>query len=180
VAPTFRLATDGDADAVADLIELAYRGPSAASAWTTEADILTGPRTSRGQVARLLARPDFHFVLADVDGRLSASAALERAGDDAYFGMFAVDPARQAAGLGRALLAECERFAVELWTARRMTMRVISLRHELIAWYERRGYALTGEREPFPFDQAHGALRTDFDLVQLAKELAPGPLPRSS
>ena len=35
----------------------------------------------------------------------------------------------------------------------------------------RRGYTLTGNREPFPFDEAPGALRRDFDLVELKKPL---------
>ena len=48
---------------------------------------------------------------------------------------------------------------------------MISLRHELIAWYQRRGFAPTGERNTFPFETATGALRTDFDLVVLQKPL---------
>jgi hypothetical protein len=39
--------------------------------------------------------------------------------------------------------------AEQLWRVTRMSMSVISLRRELIAYYERRGYALTGERLPF-------------------------------
>jgi hypothetical protein len=31
-----------------------------------------------------------------------------------------------------------------------MEMTVIDSRASLIAWYERRGYGLTGERRPFP------------------------------
>ncbi|MFT7467820.1 MAG: hypothetical protein ACI8PP_001062, partial [Candidatus Pseudothioglobus sp.] len=34
----------------------------------------------------------------------------------------------------------------------RMIMSVITLREELIAYYERRGYRRTGEFEPFPTD----------------------------
>ena len=32
-----------------------------------------------------------------------------------------------------------------------MCMTVIDLRDDLIAWYERRGYARTGEYKPFPY-----------------------------
>jgi hypothetical protein len=54
-----------------------------------------------------------------------------------------------------------------------MEMTVIALRAELIAWYERRGYALTGERRPFPFEGLINgkALRDDLDFVVLAKDL---------
>jgi hypothetical protein len=48
---------------------------------------------------------------------------------------------------------------------------VISLREKLIAWYERRGFVQTGEHEAFPFHEAKGALRTDFDLTVLRKPL---------
>jgi hypothetical protein len=33
-----------------------------------------------------------------------------------------------------------------------MSMQVIEVRNELIYWYERRGYARTGEALPFPRD----------------------------
>ena len=85
--------------------------------------------------------------------------------------MFAVDPARQGTGLGKAVLEAAERTAQELWSATEVTLTVISLRDELIAWYERRGYARTGRHLPFPFHEASGALRTDFDLVEMRKEL---------
>jgi hypothetical protein len=52
-------------------------------------------------------------------------------------------------------------------------MTVIFLRTTLIAWYERRGYRLTGEIEPFPYgDERHGRpLRDDLHFVVLEKHL---------
>lgn len=50
-------------------------------------------------------------------------------------------------------------------------MSLINLQANLIAFYERRGYRPTGERTPFPFEQAPGALRHDYDLVILRKRL---------
>ena len=47
-------------------------------------------------------------------------------------------------------MTEAERFASTKWGASRMRMQVISLRNELIAYYERRGYRRTGETLPFP------------------------------
>ena len=35
--------------------------------------------------------------------------------------------------------------------ARRIRMTVVNVRDKLIAWYERRGYRLTGETKPFPY-----------------------------
>jgi GNAT superfamily N-acetyltransferase len=96
--------------------------------------------------------------------------------DDAgsgYFGMFAVRPAAQGGGIGRFALAEAERQAAG-WGCRRMRMTVISAREDLIAWYGRRGYRLTGEREPFPYgDERFGQpRRPDLEFAELVKDLA--------
>jgi hypothetical protein len=50
---------------------------------------------------------------------------------------------------------------------------VVHLRDTLIAWYQRRGYLLTGETEPFPYhDQRFGwPLRDDLHFVVLEKEI---------
>ena len=156
---------------LAVLIERAYRGPEAARGWTNEAAILTGPRSSPAEIEALLRTPDTRFVTGYAGSRLVACALIKREGEGAYFGMFAIDPDVQGAGLGKAMMARCEDAARELWGARSMRLTVISLRTRLIEWYERRGYARTGESEPFPFETATGALRTDFDLTVLKKAL---------
>lgn len=52
-------------------------------------------------------------------------------------------------------------------------MTVIIQRAELIAWYERRGYRLTGERRPFPLDDPRFGLplRRDLGFAVLEKRL---------
>jgi hypothetical protein len=52
-------------------------------------------------------------------------------------------------------------------------MTVVNVRDSLIAWYGRRGYALTGETQPFPYgDERFGRpLRGDLQFVVLEKEL---------
>jgi hypothetical protein len=42
-----------------------------------------------------------------------------------------------------------------------MRMHVVAIRDTLIAWYERRGYALTGQTHPFPYDSRFGIARRD-------------------
>jgi ribosomal protein S18 acetylase RimI-like enzyme len=89
-----------------------------------------------------------------------------------YLGMLTVRPESQAQGLGRRLLAEAEAHAVAAG-ARRIRMTVVNLREPLIAWYERRGYARTGDTLAFPYgDPTVGApLRPDLGLVVLEKPL---------
>jgi ribosomal protein S18 acetylase RimI-like enzyme len=64
--------------------------------------------------------------------------------------LLAVSPRLQAEGLGKRLIAAAEAHAAARYGATRMEMTVIAGRHELIAYYERRGYLLTGETRPLP------------------------------
>jgi ribosomal protein S18 acetylase RimI-like enzyme len=101
---------------------------------------------------------------------------IERRGPQrAYFGLFAVSPQQQARGLGRALLAEAERVARTEWASTTMEMTVIAQRPELIAWYQRRGYTVTGEQRPFPYGDERAGLpkRPDLAFVVLEKKLLP-------
>jgi ribosomal protein S18 acetylase RimI-like enzyme len=76
--------------------------------------------------------------------------------------MFAVRPGLQGGGIGRGVLAECERIARDEWGMPAMRMTVITQRGELIAWYERRGYRRTGESKPFPYgDERFGIPKRD-------------------
>ncbi|MEY4786056.1 MAG: hypothetical protein RIR41_3991 [Pseudomonadota bacterium] len=176
---TFRYARKGDANAIVDLIERAYRGPEAAGKWTSEADLLTGPRTNPDEVVTLIEREDSRFIVAEEHGNLRGCCLVQGVGREpaqaihaAYFGMFAIEPGAHGGGLGKIVIAEAERRVAELWGANQMVMTVINLRHELIAWYERRGYRQTGATLPFPFTETSGETHRDFHLVEMRKDLA--------
>jgi ribosomal protein S18 acetylase RimI-like enzyme len=165
----FRLAASTDVDAIVALVESAYRGESGMRGWTTESHLLDGRRTDAGLVAELLDVPGSAVLLALEGGALLACCHIEKHDHSAYFGMFAVDPLRQNAGLGKQMLVEAERHAREAWQCSAMHMKVIDARGELIAWYERRGYRRTGEYSPFPYgDERVGIPRRDdlrFELM---------------
>jgi GNAT superfamily N-acetyltransferase len=169
----FRSATPDDVPAIVALVESAYRGESSRAGWTTEADLLDGQRTDVESVAALVADPSGRIVLASEGDAIVGSAHLARAGDRAWFGMFAVRPTRQRGGLGHALLAECERIVRDEWRLARLAMSVIWTRVELIEWYRRRGYAPTGETRPFPYGEPRFGLpkRDDLHFVVLQKDL---------
>ena len=170
----FRTATPADIADVVALVESAYRGEGSKQGWTTEADLLDGQRTDAAGVGALVGRRDARVLLAEADGAIVACAQLEHEGDTGYFGMFSVRPRLQGAGVGRAVLVEAERIARDEWGCRTMRMTVISVRDELIAWYERRGYARTGEYSPFPYgDERFGIpKRDDLRFELLRKTLA--------
>jgi GNAT superfamily N-acetyltransferase len=171
--PTFRAAGPEDVPALVALIESAYRGESSRAGWTTEADLLEGRRTDPEGVLAVITQPDSRMVAVETDGELVACCQLEHRGEHAYFGMFAVRPALQGAGLGKVIIAEAERFAREEWGVAELHMTVISLREDLIAWYVRRGYVRTGETSPFPYgDERFGlATRDDLEFELLTKKL---------
>ncbi|MEV5911013.1 GNAT family N-acetyltransferase [Streptomyces sp. WAC 01325] len=170
----FREATDADVDTLVALIESAYRGDSSRAGWTTEADILEGQRTDPEGVLAVIKSSDSRLLTVERDGRVVACCQLEHRGTHAYFGMFAVSPALQGAGLGKVIIAEAERQARETWGATEMHMTVISVRDDLIAWYERRGYRRTGRMTPFPYgDERFGIpQRADLQFELLVKALA--------
>lgn len=173
----FRPAVVADIPAIVALVESAYRGESGLRGWTTESHLLDGRRTNNEDVGAVIKRPNSCLLLAERDGKLIASCHVERQGKFGYFGMFAVDPAQQGGGLGKAVLAEAERLARERWHCRAMRMTVIEQRNELIAWYERRGYLRTAEYEPFPYgDERFGIpRRSDLRFEVLVKTFAKQP-----
>lgn len=166
----FRVALPPDVPEIVTLVEAAYRGKGG---WTTEADFLDGQRSDDAMILDILRDPDSRLLLAVSDGRIVGCCHLERHEGYAYFGMFAVRPGEQGGGVGRGILAEAERHARDDWRAREMHMTVISVRAELIAWYERRGYARTGKMSPFPYgDERFGRpRRDDLEFELLVKEL---------
>ena len=148
-----RAATPADLPDLHALIERAYRGETARRGWTHEADLLKGQRTDVATLAAIIGDPAQQMLLAHDGERLIGCIQLsDRGGGLAYLGQLAVEPARQAAGLGKRLLAAAEAAAIG-FGATRIEMTVVSQRPELVAYYSRRGYALTGEARPFPFDQ---------------------------
>lgn len=99
-----------------------------------------------------------------------------QAGDYASIGMFCVHPSIQGQGVGDTLLSAAQTFAqrhLASSSGARICMSVLSERPELLAYYQRRGYQLTGVSEPFPDDGNNGTpKRDDLCLLELAKPIA--------
>ena len=150
----FRSAAPADIDAIVALVTSAYRGDASRAGWTTEADLLDGNRIDPEVLRADLARPRSRVLLVEADDSLHACAHVADEDGAGYFGMFAVRPGLQGGGLGKRLLAECERIVGDEWGLPVMRMTVIDVRDELIAFYQRRGYRRTGQFKPFPYGDA--------------------------
>jgi GNAT superfamily N-acetyltransferase len=180
----FRTATPADAGLLLPLIRSAYRGDASRAGWTTEADLVADERIDADSLmAKITAADSVVLVVTDEQDKLISCCEVlfqranpndEKRGEDiAYFGLFAVDPQRQGGGVGKKVLAYAEEYARTRWQARRMEMTVIAQRDEIIAYYTRRGYAVSGEHRPFPYaGLVNGkALRDDLYFEVLVKDL---------
>ena len=153
----FRIAAPSDAATLALLVNSAYRGDSSRAGWTTEADLLGGQRTDVREILRLIEAENSLLLLALNDEEIVGSVHLGRVdATRAYLGMLVIKPVLQGRGLGSQLVRVAETRAIDEWNAVRMEMQVITLREELIAYYERRGYRRTGEIRPFPAEPEFG------------------------
>jgi predicted N-acetyltransferase YhbS len=164
-----RPASRADLPLLHDLIESAYRGDSARAGWTHEADLIEQPRTSVAELQALLDAPDELLLIASQGATIVGCVQVSRRAEAvAYLGLLTVTPALQAAGLGKTIIAAAEQQAASRFGARTLELSVVSLRPELIAYYERRGFAATGERRPFPVP-----LDPPLELIVLRKPISP-------
>lgn len=172
--PPFRKAVDADAPVIAAVVNAANSGDGGKAGWTHEADFFEGERTNAAEVLQMMAVPKSLFLLFVDRGEIAGSVYLNVTGKSAYMGILAVRPALQARGVGRQLIAECERIAHEIWHCEMMRISVItSHRPELTAYYERRGYVRTGKAKEFERRQVlDGLAKVDgLRLEWMEKEL---------
>jgi GNAT superfamily N-acetyltransferase len=171
-----RHAVESDYAAIVDLANQAYRGTGPVQSWNIETGIIAGQRLTESLLREdLAAKPEAHLLIDwdEQDGTLLGTVWLEPKPDGVwYLGLLTVRPDLQKQQLGRALLAAAEGFAKKNG-AHRSRMTVVNLREPLIAWYERRGYKLTGETQPFPYgdDRFGRPLRNDLHFIVLEKDI---------
>ncbi|HVJ02110.1 MAG TPA: GNAT family N-acetyltransferase [Sphingomonas sp.] len=148
---TIRVATHEDLPALHPVIERAYRGETARAGWTHEADLVEGNRTDIPTLAAIVDDPAQRLLVAEQDGAIIGCVQVSDKGNGlAYLGLLCIDPTLQTGGYGKQLVQAAEACARDGFGARRMEMTVIDVRRRLIAFYERRGYTISGEKRDFP------------------------------
>lgn len=147
---TFKVAELVDVPQIVNLINSAYRGEYSRSGWTTEADLLEGRRTNNKEIVDLIRCRKAIILLCKTEQQLLGCVCLKYSDFLIELGMLAVEPSHQGIGIGRQLLHHAELLATQTWSCERFVLEVIHCRHELISFYQRRGYRLTGESRVFP------------------------------
>jgi N-acetylglutamate synthase-like GNAT family acetyltransferase len=164
-------ATIDDVSALVKLVNSAYRGDASMKGWTTEAHLLDGIRTDDESIRALITKPDSIILkYLDDENELVGCVYLEKKERQLYLGMLSVSPLAQTNGIGKQLIIASEHYAKE-HEADRIIMTVISVRTELIEWYKRRGYSLTGETQPFPNNIKFGIPKQPLEFVVMQKQL---------
>ena len=167
----FSTASGADIPELVKLVNSAYRGDVSKKGWTTEADLLDGIRTDAEALDRLLHQPaSIILKCTDANNDLIGCVFLQNQAGQMYLGMLTVSPFIQAQGIGKEILKASEEYAIREGCGS-VVMTVITLRHELIQWYERRGYHQTDERRPFPDDPRFGIPKQPLEFVVMEKQL---------
>jgi ribosomal protein S18 acetylase RimI-like enzyme len=159
-----------DLEALNMLVNSAYRGESSRKGWTSEAHLLDGLRTTPQDLQKLMDPPKSVMLkYEDEQGSLLGCVNLQQKSGKLYLGMLSVNPDRQSGGIGKMLLLAAEEYARQR-ELKVIQMTVISIRKELIEWYERRGYKDTGESVPFPDpDPSFGIARQPLEFIVMEK-----------
>ena len=152
-----RTAQIEDAENIASLVNIAFR---------PERFFIAADRTNPEKVRALMQKGK--FLVAEEAGALTGCVYVElREEQHGYFGLLAVQPKLQRAGLGSALIAAAEEYC-RAAGCRFMDLTIVNLRIELPAFYHRHGYFESGTL-PFPPDQSPNQ---PCHLVKMSKPLA--------
>jgi ribosomal protein S18 acetylase RimI-like enzyme len=170
--PYIEIATVNDALAIVNLLNSAYRGEDSKKGWTTEAHLIAGStRTNEQTIIDVLLQPDSVFLkYTDAAEDIIGCVNLQKHDTKMYLGMFSVSPHLQGAGIGKQLLDAADFYAKEM-NCTSIYMSVISVRSELIAWYQRHGYKDTGERKAFVEDAVSGKHLQSLEFMFLEKRM---------
>jgi ribosomal protein S18 acetylase RimI-like enzyme len=160
-----------DAGQLAELVNSAYRGESSRQGWTNEAELLDGERIDENELFALLHNPFITILKYQPRDMILGCVQLEQKEDILYIGMLTVSPALQTQGIGKRLLKAAEDHAKQQGYTMAM-MTVITVRVELIRFYERQGYVNTGYKQAFPKQANVGMPKMHLELVTLTKAIS--------
>ncbi|HPH06685.1 MAG TPA: GNAT family N-acetyltransferase [Methylotenera sp.] len=167
----FKTASIEDAQAIALLVNRAYRPNGDVKGWTHESELISGERTNVEQVSSLFG--DNSYILVAVEnGNIVACVYLEIHGLSAHIGMLATNPELQGLGCGKQMLFYAEEFASKNFSVTKYVMKVLLARKELLDFYTRRGYIATGSTFEYPVSAGVGSPKVTNLQVGILEKMA--------
>lgn len=145
------VATLEDVSSLEKLVNSAYRGETSKKGWTTEANLLEGKRITEQELVQTIKDKKNIILKIMQNNNTVGCILLVNKETKLYLGMLTVLPGLQNIGIGKQLLQAAVDRAKTL-NLHKISLTVISIRTELIAWYKRHGFIETGDREPFPLN----------------------------
>lgn len=154
------------------LLNHAYRGEESKKGWTSETHLIDGDvRSSLKTLTETYAKQGSVFLVYEYRDSIEGCVNLQiHTNNQLYLGMFAVNPIVQGIGIGKQLLKASEEYA-NYADCNTIYMTVISVRNELINWYEKHGYINTNKLIPFNEDGEHGKHLQQLYFTMLEKYL---------
>jgi ribosomal protein S18 acetylase RimI-like enzyme len=163
------IAETKDVAVITTLLNSAYRGQSSKQGWTTEANLIDGNiRSTEADVQAVMQKEGSVILKYSNNEQITGCVNLQLINNKIYLGMFAVSPLLQGGGVGKKLLQAAEEYAHTV-NSKTIYMTVISVRIELINWYQRHGYKDTGERIAFTDDGKAGKHLQPLEFMVLEK-----------
>lgn len=169
-------------DHLLNLINAAYR-TSDTHSWTNESTLVSGSRISVEMLTTLIEQSQnlntkdclYVATVHDPETKLEnilGCIAVTKFENTIEIGTFAVQPNLQNSGIGKQILTVLESLMIRNHpNVNSFRMWVLDLRIELINFYQRRGYVLTGQSESYPIDAGVGKPLKDLNVLEMIKEI---------
>lgn len=171
----FRIATPDDAVYIQHLVESAFRAEDSRPGWMADISLSLSFHLELEDVVTRITNLDSETLLATNDNaNLVASVVISKRGTNgARISMLAVDPEYHRGGIGRQVLAHAEEYCQHVWGVTKLELDALSTRRELISWYLRHGYRMTGESTPFPHQKIDNLNldNKDWRFLEMEKDL---------
>ena len=140
--------------------------------WTTEKAFVDGIRITNEQLSGDLSRSNFKlFIGENEQGLLVACIGLSIDHNSVEIGTFAIDSSIQNLGYGKQMLNYVEVDVAQSYMDVRDLIMVLHVRSELIAYYQRRGYQITGHTAPYPVNANVGQPLVPIQLIEMKKAI---------
>jgi ribosomal protein S18 acetylase RimI-like enzyme len=167
----FRIATEEDAPHLQNLIEAAFRFTDASIEWIGSPDLAKTFTMDMSVIVDRIASPENVFLIAsDTPGgpAIACVNVFKKTPDYGRIALLAVDPTIQRGGLGKTVMNKAEKHLTGEFGVKRIGLNALETRKGLIAWYERQGYAKTGDVTRIPVERFADK---EIELVEFEKSV---------